>query len=210
MTVAATEYVGPQEELLGLDAARTSSGPGWVSHRTRSVVVCSALLFAGTGTTGAPIYDPSAIRVLAPVMFPAGSQTAFGSAVRQGPAVGAAVRLRREGDEVRWLHETSGMTWEQLGRVFGVSRRAVHLWATGARMNAANAEALFGLVDLVRAAPGSTPDERRAWLLRPDSGGRSALDRFREARLGSFQINRPVLRSSDTVDTPTALAVSES
>lgn len=210
MTVTATDDVSRQEELLGLDTAGTSSGLGWVSHGARSVVVCSALLFAGTGTVGVPFHDPSALRLLAPVMSPVGSQTASGSAVRPGSAVVAPARVRREGDEVRWLHETSGMTWEQLGRVFGVSRRAVHLWATGARMNAANAEALFGLVDLVRAAPGSTPDERRAWLLRPDSGGRSALDRFREARLGSFQINRPVLRASDTVDTPTALAVSES
>lgn len=209
MTVTATDHVSLQEELLALGTARTSSGLGWVSRSARSVVVCSALLFAGTGTVGVPVHDPLAIWLLAPVMSPAGSQTACGSAVRPGPAVVAPVRVRRDGDEVRWLHETSGLTWEQLGRVFGVSRRAVHLWATGARMNAANVEALFGLVDLVRAASGSTSDERRAWLLRPGSDGRSALDRVRDARLGSFQINRSVLRAIDTIDTPTDLAVSE-
>src|SRR5437588_7013203 len=26
-------------------------------------------------------------------------------------------------------HEVSGLTWEQIARYFGVSRRAVHLWA---------------------------------------------------------------------------------
>ncbi len=85
--------------------------------------------------------------------------------------------------EVRWLHECSGLTWEQLGRMFGVSRRAVHLWANGGRMNSANAELLAELATLVRGLSGG-PDERRALLLASKVDGSSAIDRIR-ARHGS-------------------------
>lgn len=81
--------------------------------------------------------------------------------------------------QLRWLRETSGLTWEQLAKVFGVSRRAVHLWVNGRRMNAGNAELLSALTAVVRDLPGATPEERRAWLLRPDESGRSVIDHFR-------------------------------
>src|SRR6266542_2454198 len=41
---------------------------------------------------------------------------------------------------VRHLYEASGLTWEQLARLFGVSRRAVHNWANGGRMTARHVE----------------------------------------------------------------------
>lgn len=84
-----------------------------------------------------------------------------------------------QADEVRWLHEASGLTWEQLGRVFGVSRRAVHLWANGGRMNATNAELLGQLVAVVRELPGGTADERRGALLAPGADGSSVVDQLR-------------------------------
>lgn len=75
-------------------------------------------------------------------------------------------------------HEGSGLTWEQLARVFGVSRRAVHMWANGARMNATNAELLMRLIGLLDQIEGG-PDQRRAALLAIGDDGKSALDRFR-------------------------------
>jgi hypothetical protein len=60
-----------------------------------------------------------------------------------------------------------------------VSRRAVHMWANGARMNSANAETLFELLALVRDCPETTPEERRAVLLAPGADGRSMIDRLR-------------------------------
>jgi transcriptional regulator with XRE-family HTH domain len=66
--------------------------------------------------------------------------------------------------------ETSGLTWDQLARYFGVSRRAVHLWAAGGRMSAANEELLAHLVRAVDAVRGLEPATRRQALLRPESG----------------------------------------
>jgi hypothetical protein len=80
---------------------------------------------------------------------------------------------------VRWLHDESGLTWDQLGRVFGVSRRAVHLWANGGRLNAGNAEILNQLIAVIRNLPATTPNGRRSALLASDPHGQSIVDRFR-------------------------------
>jgi len=117
---------------------------------------------------------------------------------------------RSESDEVRWLHEQSGLTWEQLGRLFGVSRRTVHLWANGSGMNATNREALYELVALVRSVQGETPGERRRSLLSPDSSGRSQLDTFRDRRLADEPINRPAAYAAEALDTTLDPAVRES
>ena len=68
--------------------------------------------------------------------------------------------LRAAREVLQWLHEASGLTWDQLGRLFGVSRRSVHHWTNGARMNAHNAET----------------------LLATDESGMSVLDRYRRSR----------------------------
>lgn len=87
--------------------------------------------------------------------------------------------------------EESGLTWEQIARYFGVSRRAVHLWASGGRMTASNAELLAHLVRAVEAVKHLPSAERRQALLRSDSG-LNLIDTER-ARRSSRQtdINRP-------------------
>jgi hypothetical protein len=115
------------------------------------------------------------------------------STAEHGPTqaieVGGSVEQATQAAKVRWLHDASGLTWEQLGRLFGVSRRAVHLWANGGRMNATNAEGLAELVALVRELPGG-PDERRAALLVPSMGGGSIVDQIRARhRSGSRDIS---------------------
>jgi hypothetical protein len=67
-------------------------------------------------------------------------------------------------------HEASGLTWEQIARYFGVSRRAVHLWTSGGRMTASNEELLAHLVRAVEAVKHLAPPDRRQALLRSDSG----------------------------------------
>lgn len=95
------------------------------------------------------------------------------------PANGATVRTVTEADQVRWLHTASGLTWEQLGHVFGVSRRAVHLWANGGRMNAANAAKLAEFVAVVRELPARSPADARVRLHAAGPDGSSLLDTLR-------------------------------
>lgn len=81
--------------------------------------------------------------------------------------------------EVHWLKENSGLTWEQLGKAFGVSRRAVHLWANGGRMNESNATTLRELAAQVRKLGSTSPEDARARLLAIGPEGRSVIDEFR-------------------------------
>lgn len=98
----------------------------------------------------------------------------------------SAAHVRGDQDELLWVKEHSGLTWDQLGRVFGVSRRAVHLWANGGRMNEANAESLRRFAAAVASHLGSSPEETRAALLAHESGVESVIDSFRGA-----QVRRP-------------------
>jgi hypothetical protein len=100
---------------------------------------------------------------------------------------------------VRWVHDASGLTWDQVGRLLGVSRRSVHMWANGGRINATNAEALNALAALIQATPPGTPDQRRAFLLAPRSGGRSALDEFRAARAGGHEMNASTFKPDELI-----------
>jgi transcriptional regulator with XRE-family HTH domain len=81
-------------------------------------------------------------------------------------------------ERIQNLREASGLTWDQLGRLFGVSRRAVHLWATGGRMNGSNTEQLARLEAAVARLRSNTPDDRKLELF-DGSTGPSLYDQLR-------------------------------
>jgi DNA-binding transcriptional regulator YiaG len=90
---------------------------------------------------------------------------------------------------VRDLWERSGLTWDQLARLFGVSRRSVHAWATGARLNAYHQELLTELTQLVAWIDTGDPHRNRDQLLAPRPGGPSLFDEVRARRADqSFDI----------------------
>lgn len=93
-----------------------------------------------------------------------------------------ASAVRSDQDEVLWVKENSGLTWDQLGKVFGVSRRAVHLWANGGRMNEANAKVLRNFAAAVASHHGGSPEKTRAALLAREGGFDSIVDTFRRAQ----------------------------
>ena len=67
------------------------------------------------------------------------------------------------------LRTMSNLTADQVGRLFGVSRRSVQNWIAGAPMTASHEERLTRLTSLVLNA-GSTPEERRLKLLKSSNG----------------------------------------
>lgn len=85
------------------------------------------------------------------------------------------------------LRRISGLTWEQLAGLFGVSRRSVHFWASGKPLNATNHERLMRVLDVVRHADRGTARSTRAALLDAHEGTTPfemlADQRFPEARL---------------------------
>jgi transcriptional regulator with XRE-family HTH domain len=76
---------------------------------------------------------------------------------------------------IRDLKSRSGLTWDQLAGVFGVSRRAAHGWASGARLNAQHSETLSWLRQtLTRLEVPADPDSTRAALLEVVASARRA------------------------------------
>lgn len=73
------------------------------------------------------------------------------------------------------LRRLSGLTWDQLARLFGVSRRAVHFWASGMAMNVANETHLHRTLDVLVAADRGNARSNRTALLEATKGT-SAFD----------------------------------
>ncbi len=68
------------------------------------------------------------------------------------------------------LRRISGLTWEQLGKLFGVTRRGVHYWASGKPMTAENEQRLMGILDVVRASDRGDARTTRAALFETKNG----------------------------------------
>lgn len=102
---------------------------------------------------------------------------------------------RGDREEVAWIKEHSGLTWDQLGKVFGVSRRAVHMWANGGRLNESNALRLRAFSAVISREEsrlvGSTPERVRARLLQIESDGLSIVDRLRNERSAGLSWGAP-------------------
>lgn len=71
----------------------------------------------------------------------------------------------RISERVKRLRDRSGLTWQQLARAFGVTRRAVHAWATGQPMSTSNVERLERIEALIEEHDMGEPHETRARLL---------------------------------------------
>lgn len=92
------------------------------------------------------------------------------------PPVATAAAIRR-------LHTISGLTWEELARLFGVSRRAVHAWATGSRMNATHAARLSTLASAFASLDTGESKKTRARLMDPTASGQSEYELLRASLL---------------------------
>lgn len=74
-----------------------------------------------------------------------------------------------ESGTVSGLRLVSGMTADQLARLFGVSRRSVQNWVAGGQMASFHEERLSHLYSVVLAT-GDTPEKRRMKLLSSANG----------------------------------------
>jgi transcriptional regulator with XRE-family HTH domain len=83
-------------------------------------------------------------------------QTTAGASVFVAEPAGAAI------GELRRL---SGFTWEQLARLFNVSRRSLHFWASGKPMAPSNEEHLQRLLAVVRKIDRGSASANRTALL---------------------------------------------
>ena len=79
-------------------------------------------------------------------------------------------------DALAELRRLSGLSWEQLARMLGVSRRALHFWASGRAMARSNEEHLQRVLAVVRTIDRGSTAATRTALLEALDNKRNAVD----------------------------------
>ncbi|MBE9204878.1 XRE family transcriptional regulator [Synechocystis salina LEGE 06099] len=85
------------------------------------------------------------------------------------------------------LRRLSGLTWDQLAKLFNVSRRSLHFWASGQPLSRFNEEHLNRLLGTIRYIDRGSASLNRSLLLRPDSDGNPLLDLLVAAKYEEFK-----------------------
>jgi DNA-binding transcriptional regulator YiaG len=65
------------------------------------------------------------------------------------------------------IRRLTGFTWEQLAQLFNVSRRTLHFWASGQKLNSFNEQQLYLLLDTIRYIDRGGASLNRSILLNP-------------------------------------------
>jgi hypothetical protein len=76
------------------------------------------------------------------------------------------------------LHIQSGLTWNELARAFGTTRRTLHNWAIGRRIGAKHVDTFRDLSLLISAHYTGNAAQTRATLITPRPDGESPLSEF--------------------------------
>lgn len=76
------------------------------------------------------------------------------------------------------LRKTSGLTWEQVAKLFNVSRRSIHFWASGQPLASDNEEKLNRLLGVIRYIDRGSASLNRKLLLKPNADGELPLDQL--------------------------------
>lgn len=79
-------------------------------------------------------------------------------------------------DALNELRKLSGLTWEQLAKLFNVSRRSLHFWASGQPLSCFNEENLNRLLGTIRYINRGSASSNRNLLLSPGQDGRLLFD----------------------------------
>ncbi len=81
------------------------------------------------------------------------------------------------------LRRRSGLTWDQLGQIFGVTRRTMHFWASGQPLATENERALNAVLAFVRAYDRGAANLNRDVILQ-NIEGRTTLELLRDGHYG--------------------------
>jgi DNA-binding transcriptional regulator YiaG len=169
------------------------------------IVKATSLNFAEQEKKSAPTFVAVTALMAVTAFLPGGPTSSGGSWSRPAirsladqPVLGGdyataeEAETKQPAEQVKALHNASGLTWEQLARLFGVSRRAVHHWASGGNMTARNIETLTSLMRTVSALAGSDPASRRMEILMPGDNGTSLYERL----LSRHRPDMPIIEGS--------------
>ncbi|MGC4154822.1 MAG: hypothetical protein QM628_17355 [Propionicimonas sp.] len=202
MTLHATAGVQPAHWPPFPDAAMTppsvTTPVRWDGQISRSRPTPNAAAIATAAsivsflalTLGTPTGLPTEVEILAGVrsVWYQADPEALGS-IRVAPT---------ESELVSKAKELSGLTWEQLATAFGVSRRTVHLWAAGGKMNSRHASLLHQLMTEIETSGQNDPLAVRGALMSSRRGEPSVLEQLgQRASPDASLITRSTLSAID-------------
>lgn len=104
---------------------------------------------------------------------------------------------------LRSIQEHSGLNWGEIARALGVSRRTVHNWLIGTKVNGINARRVAGLYrGILQELVGVSRESARTHLLAPDANGTTALARITKDVRGKYGTKAPTISGVDLLRTP--------
>lgn len=161
----------------GAEAFRTGAGEQPRSERGRLIFLPSGAM----GTSATSSAEPARLWAATPDRFNATASGAFGSL-----AAAHADTHEITQRAISELRRISGLTWSQLGKLFGVSQRSVHFWASGKPLNTNHEKRLLRILDIVRAADKGDARTNRAAIFEAKDGSTAfellAAERFDDAQ----------------------------
>ena len=96
------------------------------------------------------------------------------------------------------IRRRSGLTWEEIGDLFDVSRRSVHHWASGKPVSAGNDQMIRRILAAVRRLdPSSQTGARTQLLAVDDATGVSTFDLLKQGRFDEAAVRLGVLSAPE-------------
>lgn len=96
---------------------------------------------------------------------------------------------------VRRIHDRSGLTWDELAHLFGVTRRTLYNWSTGAQVSASHARTIAAISRELHSIESGDSKLNRSRLLAPDEDGSTIYSkiasRHRSERSTAYPAYRP-------------------
>ena len=160
-----------------IESNGTSTGVDGSTPRRLGLALGCALCFASPSTSSSPPSVPHALYGIVAHGTNSGSRDN-----RSKSSASAAIFA---------IRRLSGLTWEQIARIFGVTRRAVHFWASGKPLNDENEARVETVLSLLKRIDRGSADLNRKALIQVGSANSTTLDLLAEdkfdeaeARLG--------------------------
>ena len=154
------------------DRRHTQTSPGGAAYRSSLATAIAAIVLV------APSLEPATASTYElPSVFVRTSSGPDGQIV--------PVPSESTGEAVLEIRRRSGLTWEQLGHLFDVSRRSVHHWASGKPVTPEHERMIRRILVGIRRLDQGNQTATRARLLAVDeSFGVTVLDLLKEGRFG--------------------------
>jgi len=148
-----------QPELTG--ATRTSAGS---PMQTRSTNQVSTVIFSpriGITSSSTPLYQ---------------GQRNLQDQTTAGDPVESPETVEETRSAIHELRKLSGLTWDQLAKLFNLTRRSLHFWASGKPLSAHSEQALWRMLGTIQFINRGSASQNRQALFQPIQDGTIPFD----------------------------------